>query len=47
MKFVVRWVGYDHTWDSEEPFKNLKMNEVFREYVTEQGYAKVLPMATE
>jgi hypothetical protein len=47
MTFKVRWLGYDQTWDTFEPFKNLKFNEVFREYVTAKGYARILPLVTE
>jgi len=47
MTFKVRWLGYDETWDTEEYFKNLKFNDVFRDYVTAQGYERLLPTVTE
>jgi transposase InsO family protein len=43
MTFKVRWEGYDDTYDTDEPWSGLKYNDVFREYVTNLGYARTLP----
>ena len=41
--FTVRWEGYDTTYDTEGTFGDLKWNTVFREYVTAQGFERILP----
>jgi hypothetical protein len=44
MTFTVQWEGYDETYNTSEPWNGLKNNAVFREYINNLGYAKLLPI---
>ena len=43
MTFKVKWTGYDETYDTDNSWASLQHNDVFKAYVTDVGYARLLP----
>ena len=45
LRFRVRWVGYDASEDTREPWKNLRTNHALHEYLRRIGQHKLIPSA--
>ena len=43
LKFLVRWKGYDPSYDTWEPWSELRDNENLHAYLIMQGVAKLIP----
>ena len=43
LEFLVKWKGYDPTYDSWEPYAELRDNEHLHTYLVVQGLAKLIP----
>ena len=43
MKFLVKWLGYDDTYNSWEPWKNVRDVEKLHQYLRENNLSKLIP----
>ena len=43
LEFLVKWEGYDESWNSWEPWKNLRLTEALHRYLIENGLRRILP----
>jgi hypothetical protein len=37
LRFMIKWVGYDETHNSEEPWSNLRDSEILYTYLRDNG----------
>jgi hypothetical protein len=44
LSFMIKWVGYDVTHNSEEPWSNLRDLAILHTYLTENGLRNIIPM---
>jgi hypothetical protein len=44
LRFMIKWVGYDETHNSEEPWKNLRDLEILHTYLRDNGLEKIIPV---
>jgi hypothetical protein len=43
LEFLVKWVGYDDSHNSYEPWKNLKDVSILHEYLLTNNLSRILP----
>ena len=47
LEFKIRWRGFSSRWDTWEPYKNVRLNEVVIEYMRTNGLARFIPRNLE
>jgi hypothetical protein len=43
LQFLIRWEGYDESYDSWEPYKEVKDTQVFNEYCLQNNMKYLIP----
>jgi hypothetical protein len=43
LEFLVKWEGYDDSWNSWEPWKNLRLTEALHRYLIDNGLRRLIP----
>jgi hypothetical protein len=44
LRFMIKWVGYDETHNSEEPWSNLRDLEILHTYLRDNGLERIIPL---
>jgi hypothetical protein len=44
LRFMIKWVGYDETHNSEEPWSNLRDLEILHTYLRNNGLQRIIPL---
>ena len=43
LKLLVQWAGYDDSYNTWEPYKELRYTEQFHQFCREKGYKYLIP----